>query len=101
MDPAVWRAVERIPRGRVSTYGLIAVLAGLPGRARRVGEALRRLPPGSGTPWQRVVGAGGRISLPAPAGAVQRRLLEAEGVRFHGARVPLPAFLWPPLRKRR
>ena len=76
--------VARIPRGRVASYGQVAALAGLPGRAREVGRVLATLAEGARVPWQRVINAGGRVS---PRGLFgderhQRRLLEAEGVRF-------------------
>ena len=48
----VYAAVECIPRGRVSTYGRIAELAGLCRGARFVGYALRMLPPESGVAWK-------------------------------------------------
>lgn len=72
--------VARIPRGRVATYGQVAAEAGLPRRARLVGWVLRRF--GHGVPWQRVVGAGGRISPRGDpdAEALQRELLRGEGV---------------------
>ncbi|MCA9684149.1 MAG: MGMT family protein [Myxococcales bacterium] len=79
---AILRAVSRIPRGRVASYGQVAEMAGLPGRARLVGKILSRLAPGSAVPWQRVINARGEISLPDAAGRKQRRLLEAEGVEF-------------------
>ncbi|PRQ04149.1 Methylated-DNA--protein-cysteine methyltransferase [Enhygromyxa salina] len=79
---AICATVEAIPRGRVASYGQVAELAGLPGRARLVGRVLSHLPPGSEVPWQRVVNARGEISLPDDAGARQRRLLEREGVSF-------------------
>jgi len=44
-----------------------------------------------GLPWQRVLGSGGRISLPGEYGLEQRFLLEAEGIRFKGRRVELAA----------
>ncbi len=94
--------VEKIPSGRVATYGQIAFLAGLPGHARQVGFALRGLPEGSAVPWHRVLNAQGEISSrddPAWEG-FQRHLLEAEGVPFgeHGgrARVDLDRFGWDP-----
>ncbi len=94
--------VELIPEGRVATYGQIAFLAGLPGRARQVGFALRGLPEGSTVPWQRVVNAQGEISSrddPAWEG-FQRHLLEEEGVRFEAkgerGRIDLDRFGWDP-----
>jgi methylated-DNA-protein-cysteine methyltransferase-like protein len=81
--------VSRIPRGTVSTYGAVATLAGLPGRARLVGRILGGLPDRTRLPWHRVVNASLRLSPRGdPAGvAAQRRRLEAEGVRFTGDRV--------------
>ncbi|MGA2411146.1 MAG: hypothetical protein ABSG46_12255, partial [Candidatus Binataceae bacterium] len=45
-----------------------------------------------GLPWQRILGAGGRISLRGEFAMEQRFLLEAEGVRFRGRRVDLREF---------
>ncbi len=91
----IWEATRRIPRGRVSTYGAIATLAGYPGGARLAGFALGCLPPGADIPWQRVMNAGGRVSLPGSAGTRQRALLEKEGVVFRENRVDLSVFGWP------
>lgn len=93
----IYETVARIPRGKVATYGQIAELAGLPRRARQVGYALHALPPGAPIPWQRVLGAGGKISLTGPAGARQRELLAAEGVEFtESGRIDLDRFGWRP-----
>ncbi|MBI5067171.1 MAG: MGMT family protein [Deltaproteobacteria bacterium] len=102
-----YRIVARIPRGRVSTYGEVAALAGRPRGAREVGYALAAL---RGTrnriPWQRVLGkrpgAFAGISLLDPMGAaVQRDLLEREGVAFdERERIPLERFGWRPRRRR-
>jgi methylated-DNA-protein-cysteine methyltransferase-like protein len=82
----VYRIVRQIPRGKVLTYGQIALLAGVPQMARQVGWAMHGCP--TGLPWQRVVGAGGKIlinSFSRPEGALlQRKLLELEGVQFTG-----------------
>ena len=43
----IYAMVDSIPKGSVATYGQIASEAGLPGRARQVGRALRELPGGS------------------------------------------------------
>ncbi len=95
----VYAVVRRIPRGRVATYGDVAALAGLPGRAREVGWALHALDDESRVPWQRVVNARGEVSLRGePAAArVQRALLEREGVRFGAnGRIDLAKRRWPP-----
>ncbi len=95
----IWRVIAMIPVGRVSTYGDVARLAGLPGGARRVGFALRGLPADTTIPWHRVINAQGRLSIPADSesGRRQRARLEAEGVTFSaGARVNLQQFRWQP-----
>ena len=101
----VYAVVRRIPRGRVATYGQVAMLAGLPGHARFVGYALAALPASSGVAWQRVVNAQGRIS-PRGGGseceALQRAMLRREGVRFGRAgAITLAVFQWRPRDSRR
>jgi methylated-DNA-protein-cysteine methyltransferase-like protein len=95
----IYAVVRRIPPGRVATYGQVAALAGLAGRARQVGYALHALPEGSPVPWHRVINARGEISLRSEPGweGYQRFLLEEEGVDFDlGGRVDLDRFLWQP-----
>ena len=92
----IQRTVQRIPRGRVATYGQIARVAGLAGQARQVGYALHALSEDSGVPWHRVINAKGEISLRGLAD-LQQALLEDEGVEFnrHG-RVDLERYAWRP-----
>lgn len=95
----LYAVIRRIPRGRVASYGQIALLAGFPGRARQVGYALHALPAGSGVPWQRVLNSKGEVSLPPSegSGGLQRALLEKEGVKFDAwGRVNLEEFGWKP-----
>jgi methylated-DNA-protein-cysteine methyltransferase-like protein len=103
----IWDTVSGIPRGRVAAYGEVARMAGLPGRARLVGYALRQLPKGSEVPWHRVINASGRISFPpgSPAWDRQHQRLLDEGVPFQGGRIAssarisadyLDALLWAP-----
>jgi len=80
------QAIRAVPRGKVSTYGGIARVAGFPGAARQVAAVLRR---GFGLPWQRVLGAGGAIKLTGDSAIEQRLRLEAEGVRFRGRKVDM------------
>ena len=92
----IYAAVRRIPRGRVATYGQVAELAGLEGRARQVGYALHALPAGSGVPWHRVINGKGEISARSGSdwGELQRLLLEAEGIVFDGATIDLKRYRW-------
>jgi methylated-DNA-protein-cysteine methyltransferase related protein len=93
---AIIGIVRRIPRGRVTTYGVVAARAGLPRQARLVGKVLSGLPQDSGVPWQRVVAAGGRIAFPAgsPARGRQISRLRAEGIDAASGRVNLVRHGW-------
>jgi methylated-DNA-protein-cysteine methyltransferase-like protein len=95
---AVYRLVAQIPAGKVTSYGQIARWLGHPSAARAVGYALHAVPAGSDIPWQRVINAAGRISSRCDRHyeAIQRALLEAEGVRFDSyGNVDLGRFGWP------
>ena len=100
----IWRTVVAIPSGEIATYGGIARRAGLPGRARMVGHALKVAPRGLALPWHRVVAAGGRIAFPKGSRqyAEQGRRLRAEGVDVVRGRVlasaepDLDELLWKP-----
>jgi len=86
--------VKRIPRGRVVTYGELARALRLPGGARTAGRAMAACPAGRGIPWHRVVGSGGRILIRGQHAALQRRLLESEGMQFVEGRVDLKRHGW-------
>jgi methylated-DNA-protein-cysteine methyltransferase-like protein len=85
---AIWHVVASIPRGQFSTYGAVARAAGLPGRARQAGYALRMAPKAMHLPWHRVLGAGGRIVFPRGSHEhrEQAKRLKAEGVAVHQGR---------------
>lgn len=93
----VYEAVRQIPRGKVASYGQIAMLCGSPRASRAVGWALHVNPYPGIIPCHRVVNAAGR---PAPAFAFggpdeQRRQLEAEGVVFDGdGLVDMAVYAW-------
>lgn len=91
----VVKLLRRIPRGKVATYGQIAVLAGNAYASRQVARLLHSLSGKEKLPWQRVINSRGAISLRAGEGELQRRLLEREGVRFGlDGRVELERYLW-------
>ena len=92
----IYTTVKKIPRGKVSTYGQIAHLVGIPSQPRGVGYALSALKEDSNIPWQRVVNAQGKISL-RPFADIQRTLLEEEGIIFtEGSQIDLQKFQWKP-----
>jgi len=97
-DP-VYNLVKKIPRGRVTTYGALAKAIRLKGGARAAGHAMAACYSGEGIPWHRVVNAKGEVSytLSRNGGdALQRRLLEKEGVEFDNRnRFDLERFRWP------
>ncbi|BCL14092.1 hypothetical protein GCM10017556_18310 [Micromonospora sagamiensis] len=92
---AVLDLVERIPPGRVMSYGAIAdTLAERSGRtsARLVGSIMARH--GGGVPWHRVVNAAGR--LPPGHEREARARLRAEGTPLRGDRVDIATAGWQP-----
>jgi alkylated DNA nucleotide flippase Atl1 len=92
---AVLELVERIPPGRVMSYGAVAdALAERSGRAsaRLVGSIMARH--GGGVPWHRVVNAAGR--LPPGHEIEARARLRAEGTPLRGDRVDMTTAGWAP-----
>jgi len=75
--------IRQIPKGKVSTYGTIAMLAGNPRGARQVSWVLHSQSEKERLPWYRVVNRLGKISIPESSGyRLQKALLEKEGVVF-------------------
>ncbi|TWU70781.1 hypothetical protein ED733_001586 [Metarhizium rileyi] len=88
---AVYRAVQEIPRGKVTSYAHIARLVGTPQRPRQVGVCMKYLPGDASqrfshanVPWQRVINAKGGIS---PRSQPDGALNQAEALRDEGVRV--------------
>jgi alkylated DNA nucleotide flippase Atl1 len=75
----VLRRVRSVPEGRVTTYGDLS-----PGAPRFAGTVLSDCDEPD-VPWHRIVRADGSLAK----GERQRRLLDAEGVPFNGARVDM------------
>lgn len=88
----VYSAVQAIPKGCVTTYGQLAILAGCPGRARHAGAALKHAP--NHLPCHRVVNSNGRT---VPGWEEQITLLKREGICFlPGGHVDMRAHRWIP-----
>jgi methylated-DNA-protein-cysteine methyltransferase-like protein len=91
----VLELVERIPPGRVMSYGAIAeALADASGRqsSRQVGSIMARY--GGGVPWHRVVNSAGRLPPGHEARAAAR--LESEGAPLRNGRVIMEIAAWYP-----
>lgn len=97
----IYAIVRQIPKGQVATYGQVAELANLYGKARLVGYALYRVDMYAfQVPWHRVINAKGEIShSPLRHGTDyrQRSLLEQEGIKFSSeGKINLREYLWRP-----
>lgn len=92
----IYEVVKRIPRGKVCTYGQIALLVGNPRLSRVVGYALHVNPEPGVIPCHRVVNRNGEVSRAFAFGGenMQIQLLEDEGVEFVAGRVPLDRYMW-------
>jgi alkylated DNA nucleotide flippase Atl1 len=89
---AVLSVVDDIPRGRVTTYGLIAEALGT-GGPRQVAAVLSR--EGGSVTWWRVIRADGTLPESLRAEARARYLEEGTPLRPDG-RVDLRAAVWIP-----
>lgn len=92
----IYEVVKKIPRGKVCTYGQIALLVGNPRLSRVVGYALHVNPEPGVIPCHRVVNRNGEVSRAFAFGGenMQIQLLEDEGVEFVAGRVPLDRYMW-------
>lgn len=97
----VWALARKIPRGKVATYGQLAMMlkppAGIEDSTYRafgprwVGGAMAGCP--DDVPWQRVINSQGKISE-RPGAQKQRQLLRAEGIPLIKDRVDLKQYGW-------
>lgn len=80
----IYEIVKQIPKGKVASYGQIAMLAGNPRGARGVGFALHHNPEPGVIPCHRVVFKDGSVCTGFAFGGpeIQRAMLTAEGVPF-------------------
>jgi methylated-DNA-protein-cysteine methyltransferase-like protein len=90
--------VCKVPYGKVASYGFIADLAGLPGRARMVGRAMQSAPPELVIPWYRILRRNGVIAFSVGSKQAEKQigLLQEEGVVVLNHRVNMKQFGWQP-----
>lgn len=96
----IYAVVRQIPPGKVATYGQVAELASLAGKARLVGYALFRVTEEDDVPWQRVINAQGQVSRSPKRNGTdykQRSLLELEGIIFNAQdKIDWQRYRWQP-----
>jgi len=95
---SVREVVAAIPKGKVTTYGQVAALAGKPGAARAVGMIMSQNKDTKAVPCHRVVGSNGALTGYAygDGTSTKKQMLEKEGVKFKGTKVDLNASQWMP-----
>lgn len=94
----VYAIIEKIPYGKVTTYGHIAEVCGIKSSARTVGWALNGAKD-SGLPCHRVVNRFGALSGKLHFGSsfLMEELLRSEGVEFNkNGNVVIEKYLWIP-----
>lgn len=89
LNDKVYEFVKSIPRGKVATYGQIALHLGNKNFARAVGTILHNNPDPEHIPCHRVINAQGKLSRSYAFGGIeaQRCLLESEEVVFKSNQV--------------
>ena len=91
----VYALARKIPAGKVTTYGQLALLAGKPRAARLVGTLMMRCPDGNGVPCHRVIKSDGSLCGDPLWRMVQQTLLREEGCPFRlDGRVDLGRCRW-------
>lgn len=95
----VYTLVQKIPKGKVATYGQLAKRAGSPGAVRLVGLFMKRNPNPSKIPCHRVVASDGNLTGYAFGEGIstKKAMLLKEGVAFIRDRVDLKKSEWRPL----
>lgn len=91
--------VQRIPAGKVVSYGQIAAYLGTPRAARQVGWVLRSMSGLPNFPWWRVLNNSGRITIKndqLDAAKLQKELLEAEGVAINNLELDMRHYRFRP-----
>jgi methylated-DNA-protein-cysteine methyltransferase-like protein len=90
-DSAFRQIIHSIPKGRVSSYGRVAMAAGYPLHHRGVARLLRRETL-TALPWQRILGSDGEIRTKGEFAEEQRMRLKMEGVKIEGQRVNMAVY---------
>ncbi len=91
----IYKLVNKIPPGKVVTYGQIALACGHPGAARVVGQVAHFGP--AYLPWHRLVKAGGYMAAGFVPGGPngQAKLLAQEGIVIKNNKInSIEKYIW-------
>lgn len=90
----LYELLTQIPKGKVTTYGDLAVMLGNKYWARAVGNALHENPNGDKYPCYKVVNTDGKLSMNYAFGGIeeQKRRLEADGISVQNYKVDLDMY---------
>ncbi|MHA1270997.1 MAG: MGMT family protein [Candidatus Helarchaeota archaeon] len=92
-EKKVYEITQRIPEGKVSTYGQIARIIGNIKYARAVGNALNKNPYFITIPCHRVVKSNGEVGGFAKGTEVKVKLLKKENIKITNNRIDLSKYL--------
>ncbi|MFC3120869.1 MGMT family protein [Agaribacter flavus] len=94
----IYHVINLIPFGCVASYGQIAELAGLPGRARLVGKYLGQACASRAISWHRVVRSSGQLAFEkgSEQAKIQTSKLQEENIAVLNHRVSMSEFQWKP-----
>lgn len=96
MKEQVYRILREIPKGKVVTYGQIAVMLGNNHYARAVGNILHANPNGEKNPCYKALNSKGRLACQYAFGGIekQKEKLEADGIEVVDYKVDLKKYQW-------
>lgn len=89
----VLKITEKIPKGKVATYGLIAEMLGNKIYSRAVGNALNKNPYPIIIPCHRVIRSDGFVGGFAKGTAIKEELLKNENIEINYGKVNLSKYL--------
>jgi len=83
----VWNALKKIPKGRITTYKLIAKAIGKPKAFRAVGNACNKNPFSPEVPCHRVVKSNGSLGGYSFGTKKKTALLKKEGIEIKNGKI--------------
>lgn len=87
--------IQKIPAGKVATYGQIASLAGNNKAARQISRILHSSSEKYNLPWHRVINSQGRISMkPGDGFEMQKAMLKSEGIQIISDKINMAKYQW-------